>query len=663
MADKARELSDIQRFWSSQIGTAKKQAIKWHKAGTETVKQYRDDHTRHGSQFNILWANTEILKPAVLSRISRPNITRRFKDENRVARDVAETLEKVCSFIHDESEFATEMKQVRDDFLLPGRGVMRFKYKSNVTKRPMQRIAGLVDQFDDDGFMVGQEETEVFMLDDQQREPDGFFDPNDRDSAFIEDIATEEIIPEYVYWKDFLTSNSRTWSETWWVAFRHGMDVNELEAMFGKERITEIDLPRKTDMDSAGGKREVFEVWEIWDKRNQGRAWFVDGATDTIEIEDAPLDLKNFFPCPKPLVPFSTNDTMQPIPLFMVYRDQARELNEIIERIRNLTTMLKVSGVYDSAQQDKVLDMRDMRDGEYKAVQGAGDFAASGGFANAIFSLPIVDIVNVIESLNRRAAALKAEIFELTGIADIMRGHTDPSEGVGTQRIKTVFGTLRLRPLREPMEDFIRESYEIISEIAADKFQPTTFEAYTGERPSDDVMELMQSDNLRQFRINVETDSTVIPNEEIDRANAAEFLGAISAFLGSILPVVQAVPELAPMAGEMLKFGARSFKAGRALEDVITESIDRLVQQGAQPQQQQPEPPDPRVQVAQIQAQTQAGKAQIDAQSRVQAAETAQQTKLIELQAQQQIEAARNATIREKNKDDILAAEATRGPV
>lgn len=581
--------SQEQKFWQSQIQKAQKKAQDWHTDGEKVVKIYRRDPKKKGSQFNILWVNTEILKPAVLSRVSGPHITRRFKDESPVALEVAVALEKVCEFIHDEDEFAASLKNARDDFLLPGRGVVRYKYKARFQNDPMERT--VID------------EVEVFSIGDTILDPDGFIDEEDRDSAFVEKKVAEEIIPEYVHWKDFLMSNSRTWGETWWIAFRHGMAEDELIDMFGEDKVKAIKLPKKTEKDSEDKKRTVFEVFEIWDKRKAKRIWITIDASDTFEIEDVPLDLKDFYPIPSPLLPFKTNDTTTPVPLYSAYQDQADELDVVVGRLTVLTRMFKIAGFYDAANQD-VIDLQELADGQFKPIQGASQFAQNGGFSKSVFAIPIADIAGAIDKLSERRDSLKAEIFELTGIADIMRGHTDPGEGVGTQRIKATFGTLRLRPLREPMEDFIKESYQIISEIAADKFDPETFAALTGKAPSDEAMKLMRNDRLRGFRIEVETDSTVIPNEEIDRRNATEYLSAISGFMATMLPVVQAQPELAPMAIEMMKFGSRQFKAGRGLEDVLTKTLDDLEKAAQTPQQEQPSD-------AQIKATSQANSDQI----------------------------------------------------
>ncbi len=623
--------SQRQKFWQSQIQKAQKRAEKWHTSGEKVVKIYRRDPEREGSQFNILWTNTEILKPAVLSRVSGPHITRRFKDESPVALEVAETLERTCKFIHDEDEFSEALKNARDDFLLPGRGVVRYKYKARFQNVPMDRTVN--------------DEVEAFAVGETILDPDGFIDEEDRDSAFIEQKVAEEIIPEYVHWKDFLMSNSRTWGETWWIAFRHGMAEDELIDMFGEDKVNEIKLPKKTEKDSEQQKRTVFEVWEIWDKRRAKRVWIATDAQDTFEIEDAPLDLKDFYPIPSPLLPFKTNDTTTPVPLYSAYQDQAEELDVVVGRLTALTRMFKIAGYYDAAGQE-IIDLEGLEDGEFKPIQGASEFRANGGFAGSIFGIPIADIAAAIDKLSERRDSLKAEIFELTGIADIMRGHTDPGEGVGTQRIKATFGTLRLRPLREPMEDFIKESYEIISEIAADKFDPETFAALTGKAPSPEAMALMRNDRLRGFRIDVETDSTVIPNEEIDRRNATEFLSAISGFMATMLPVVQAQPQLAPMAIEMMKFGSRQFKAGRGLEDVITKTLDDLAEAAKAPPP--PQPPSD----AQIKADSQSETNQV----KVITTRMQEETKRLDQESDERISEGDNRATIIANQLDVLAA-------
>ena len=86
--------SKLHKFWAAQINSAKKREDKWRREADKIVKRYRDGGPRNGrGEFNILWANTEILKAAVLSSVSPPHVTRRYRDEDLVGKEVSEILE------------------------------------------------------------------------------------------------------------------------------------------------------------------------------------------------------------------------------------------------------------------------------------------------------------------------------------------------------------------------------------------------------------------------------------------------------------------------------------------------------------------------------------------------------------------------------------------
>ena len=84
--------SNEQKFWASQIASAKHRESKWRKQGTKIVDIYRSGIGRN--HFNILWANTEILKAATLSNISPPSVTRRHRDEDPTAKQASDIPKK-----------------------------------------------------------------------------------------------------------------------------------------------------------------------------------------------------------------------------------------------------------------------------------------------------------------------------------------------------------------------------------------------------------------------------------------------------------------------------------------------------------------------------------------------------------------------------------------
>lgn len=162
----------------------------------------------------------------------------------------------------------------------------------------------------------------------------------------------------------------------------------------------------------------------------------------------------------------------------------------------------------------------------------------------------------------------------------------------------------------------------------------------------DDIIARLRNDRLRSFTIDIETDSTIVADEAAQQQAVSEFLSNVGTLLTAALPIVQQAPEFGPMFGEMLKFAARRFNAGRQMEAVIDETVDRLIERLSKPVQQAP---DPKVMVAQIQAQAATvkgqaevqvmqGKAQAEAELASQKAQSNMALRASEAQADQQLE-------------------------
>ena len=638
--------SSQQKFWASQIASAKLREDKWRKQGDKIVDIYRKGIG--ANYFNILWANTEILKAATLSNISPPSVTRRYKDEDPVAKQASDILERALEFVADDEDWVRNLRKCRDDMLLCGRGTMWYEYDADFDLVPMEEMK-MPPQVDEAGELI--ESEAIYHIGGQITKPDMMKD----DGAYLEVQGQQRITPKYVYWKDLLHSDSRSEEDVWWKARRHGLNVDEITSLLGEEATKKIDLPEVTN----DTKTEVYEIWEIWCKTTRKRIWFTDRAHDTLEIEPAPCQLTTFFPCPKSLYPFETTNTMVPVPEYTVYQPQAQELNTIVQRLTKLTELLKVAGVYNGASADALIDMNILGDGEYKAIQNAGSFQQSGGFQGALHSLPLQEIITTIQGLEARKGIIKGEIYEITGISDVIRGDTKVHETATAQRLKGSYGSLRLRPRREPMEEFIRDGYRIMSELISDKFTSSNLERMTGLEANEEVMELLKNDQMRSFRIDVETDSTVQPNEEIDQRRAVEYGSVVGNLLQQALPAAQAFPALGPYLGETVKFISRQFKAGRGLENSLNDVIEQLNQAAQQPPQQESDGKElleqQKLQMEQMKVSQDGQIAQMENQTKMQIAQTNAQVKVMDTQVRANSEAERNAAMIRKNELDILA--------
>jgi hypothetical protein len=88
------------------------------------------------------------------------------------------------------------------------------------------------------------------------------------------------------------------------------------------------------------------------------------------------------------------------------------------------------------------------------------------------------------------------------------------------------------------------------------------------------VLGRLRDNAMRCFTIDIETDSTIEPNETEEKAQTTELLTALGNMIAQWGRAIEAQPALAPMAGEFLKFALRKFRTGRQLEDVIDQTID-----------------------------------------------------------------------------------------
>lgn len=156
-----------------------------------------------------------------------------------------------------------------------------------------------------------------------------------------------------------------------------------------------------------------------------------------------------------------------------------------------------------------------------------------------------------------------------------------------------------------------------------------------GEQPQvvtiDAVMALLKRGVLRHFRIDIEADSTIVGDESQERQDRQALIVALTEFVQGWGPIVAASPIMAPLAGELMRFGVRGFRVGRSLEEVIEETVDKLEQQAGQPKPPPQPSPDELIKLEGTKAKATAEiqKAQIDGrQAQTDAMAKQQQTEL-----------------------------------
>jgi hypothetical protein len=186
-------------------------------------------------------------------------------------------------------------------------------------------------------------------------------------------------------------------------------------------------------------------VWEIWD-RDSKKVLFIcqDYHDRVLKSEDDPLQLTKFFPTPKPLQAIEQTSSLVPVTPLRVYKDLVNELNEITKRITKLIKTLRPRGMYGGNALD-VQAVGNADDGELVPATDVMAFLNNGGLEKAIHWYPLDPTTKAIQTLYEQRAAIEQTIYQVTGIADIQRGSTDPNETLGAQQLKAQWGSLRIQ--------------------------------------------------------------------------------------------------------------------------------------------------------------------------------------------------------------------------
>ena len=592
-------------WWLNELAAARKRETDFRKDGRR-VREIYSGRCGEQTPFNILFSNTETLLPALYSAIPRPVVTRRFKDADPLGKAAAEAAKRALEFLLDTNEegyetFDDALRAATLDALLPGRAVTAAKYDATVVEMPEEGAAP-------DAEPMPYTQAELVCLDTKA-------------------------------WDRVLFGYAKKWSQVPWVAYEEQIDRKEATRLFGREVAakliyTDADREeRRYNADAAGsggtesrwtGERKLVTIYQIWDK-DGGRViryvceQYRDGF---LKVEADPLGLTGFFNCPRPLRFLEQSADLMPTAPYLLYENQAKELNELTRRISKITKAIKARGIYDGELGGDLANVMNLDDNELVAAERGASIAAEKGIGNAIWFMPLEQLVGTLAQLTAARGQCKQTIYEITGIADIMRGASQASETLGAQQIKQSWGTLRLKRLQREVQRYCRDLMRMMVEIAALKLSEETWAKMTGlpfattmqlqqaqqmmqaaqmmGQPPDPrvievlqqptwfaVLDLLRDDLQRAYRIDIETNSTVEPEAVDDQKQITELMTAMGQYLNGVTPLVtQGVLPFGAAQGMLLAI-SRRFRFGSEVETYIQEmqAPQPKPDEGAQAQQ------------------------------------------------------------------------------
>ena len=666
--------------WLNLIEDAEKALEDWQSKADSIDKRFADlarlANTARDREFALFWANIQVIGPSIYSRPPVPVVVPRFRDRRPVQRTTSELLERSVSVAFEKDDIDATMRLIRDDVTRLARGCAWVRY--------------------------------------EDKERNG--------------KKAEKLCIEHVDRRDFVCSPARKWQEVDWVARRAWMTEDEMEDRFKGVNITNASFEEVSRDRQDRGNRDPIKkagVWEVWCKSEDCVVWVTQGVEHVLDRDKPHLTLDDFFPCPRPAYATLQPDTLVPVPDYVYYKDQLEEINELTTRIGALSEALKVKGFYSSGGDIGAAVEAAINNVDNGAIMvPVSNWAAFGQNGDPIIWLPIEMIAKTVAGLVELRKQLIDDVYQITGLSDIMRGQTQASETATAQQLKSQYGSIRVRDRQDELIRIARDLTRISAEIIAENFdKQTLLDMSQMDLPSDadikaqikdlekqgqqivkqaadqakqaaadpanqqkaqqdpqgaqqalqqlqqqaqeqvqqiqqqmqkvgetvtidQVMKLLKDQRLRPFALDIETDSTIAPDENAQKQRATEFITAVGGFLNQAVAAVQALPQIAPLMADTLKYVTSQFRAGRELDASIDEFADSMKEMGAQPKanpegdamaaEQQAEQQrlemekaktDADIQYKQSDAQTKQQQAQLDAQIKMQSAQLEAQLK------------------------------------
>lgn len=627
-------------YWFNEIDEAMKRDKQFRKDGERILDIYKGADNKK-VPFNILYSNIDTLLPALYSSQPRPVVQRRFKDPDPIANAASQAGTRILEFFLDSNMDGSQtvhdaMIDVTYDALLVGRGVTRLKYEAE----------------------FNEQESE------EEAEP-------------ITSKESEYVCAQSIEWNRVLFGYAKKWTDVPWVAFEEIIDKSEAIRLFGEEMANKLafvsdndkpDNDKIMEEDEHQGGRKTAAIYQIWDKLGGKKIRYISKSYKDgfLKVDDDPLELTGFYPMPKPLQLVETND-FSPVAPYLIYENQAKELNEITRRINKLVRQIKAGGIYDGEMGDDIANLLSSDDTTFIPADKSALLSTQKGFDNAIWFLPIDQMIKVLQGLYQSREACKQVIYEVTGISDIIRGSTVASETATAQNIKSQWGTMRLKRNQSEVQRYARDILRIALEIAATKYSAETWVQMTelpfstddqvqqanmimhasqrmimpGQAPNPQVqqaqqqaqqilqqpqwsqiLELLKNDMQRAFRIDIETNSTVIPEAVEDQKNIADVMTALGQYLQGVTPLVQQGIFPFAAAKSMMMAIVRRYQFGAEIEDYINDMKE-------------PQPVDNSAQELQAKQQSE----QMMMQAKQQSEQAAMQADIQKAQAANQLEA------------------------
>lgn len=582
--------------WDNRLDKAEKFLEKAHNHGRKVYRRYKDDRSDdnmfHFKRVNLFYSNVNTLKESLFNSMPKPEVSRvqRGDFEDEPSRVAALIMQRGLTYEINASEtFDEAISSAIIDRLVPG---------------------------------IGQ--------------------------VWITFDESEQIKVESVYWEDFLYEPCRKWSKCGWVGRRVHMSKKDFVEAYGEETLKRVIEKEANDGNLTPKEinKDKICVYEIWDKRTRKVYHISKGLEEPIKEIDDPYQLRGFFPCPRPLIANVDTTSFLPVTDYHLAQDQYQQLDILYGRIDLIIKAMKVAGLYDGANTE-IARMLEGAENILIPVDNWAMHAERGGAKGQIDWFPVEQVATVLQQLHSSFEAIKAMLYEVTGMSDIIRGASSEYETAAAQQIKAQFASVRMNGYQRDVARFVRDVMRIMGEMFTQLYSDEKILQIIGNLAPDDVQylpqaaQILRNDILTKYKVDIQSNSLTQADWALEKEQRMEVVQTLGQMIGQIQQLVMQSPEMSMLGVQLVKFAIAGYKAGTELEGWIDKQLDAMAQTAKNPQPKEPSAEEKKAQAdmqkSQMEAQLDQQRAQMELQIKQAEAQMKQQMMQMELQYKQQL--------------------------
>jgi hypothetical protein len=626
---------------SEYVRTFQNKTLDQARANVVTAKYDESTSTYAGlkDRFNVLYSNIETLRPLIFSNLPVPQIRRRNIQQDNVSGTISTLLERAVSCTLDKEDAVTKIAKARDDFLIVKKGVVRVGFEQEIIKEEQEQ-----EVMTDTGEVVIEKSKK-----EMPGEKKVTLDYVPWDDLLIQPARQWEDVDWIAFRHEFTKDEFKA---------KFGARKAKNVTFNKTKEVGNYNDSSDTNAAVKNGLFRTCEVWEIWDKTERKIIFYTESAVANKVIKETPdfYGFDDFWCIPKPLGIESGINSIIPIPDYTQYKAQAQEISFLSQRISALIEQVRVAGLYDAViSQKDIQNFLSNDDGVFSPVK---NIATGERISDKIYFKEIQPIVDTLVALYQQRQQAIAIVEQISGVSDLVRGSTNAEETATAQRIKGNFAISRIQPQQKEVQHFCRDLVRLIAQLysanwtveelayisgmeiidlqaISQEIQTTIVNNIASTVPMEDlpddaqeqvnqqvnqaiadqlrpyekmikenkaidaaivpeIDEILKNDSLREYRIDIETDSTIQIDKERRQAEAMEIVNTMTDTANKLFPIVQAGGISQKAYKALLAYQLKQLGAIEEIENIILDEEDdnqpsqaEIAQQQAQEQAQQ----------------------------------------------------------------------------